>query len=148
MLQVSRWKLMITRLTFFSSVLLVYVASLCAVFRGMAQDALDAEGVVDLLALLWRYDETPLRVLCIDQIDALSLPPAFRRTAGAVLHFQQWLKKHAFDAAPTKLLQTEIIVLMMVTVGTMSWSLSARPPVPIQIMSRTTTEVFYGHLFP
>ena len=143
-LSVSRWKVCTTRLLFCSAYASIYWTMMVRVLEGIVQDALAGKGSFDLLALFLRYDETPLPVICIDSHDVMGIPPEFRRGRARGRQFQRWLKDACRDPAPAKLLQTEVVIAILVTLRGRRLAVGARPPVPWLALEKETTEVFWA----
>jgi hypothetical protein len=86
-----------------------------------------------------RCDESSMKLVTVDADFMFELPPEFS-------HLEAEWQKHmalARDVGPTKLLQTEIVVTIMVMLGGKYTIFSFPVLVPIQAMGRTTSSTYY-----
>ena len=77
-----------------------------SVLTACVADAEREGGFLVTLGLFWRYDETPLYVMCLDVLDIMALPPQFRTGRNRGRRFEKWLSSRGGVPAPCKLLNT------------------------------------------
>lgn len=110
--------------------------------RDICDDVDRMGGTNVLMSLFTRYDETPMRLCVVDSEAMWRLPtPHGADAQGVMATFQSAITTDR-DSAVTKLLQTEYIVSVLVSVRGEFYNFTFRPMVPIQSLGRTTGEVY------
>ena len=80
----------------------------------ITDDTLRQGGTCELMHTAIRKDETPMRVVVFDQDDLAVIPDGFLTTAITLKDISKLEIARARDAAPTKLLQSQWSIVIMV----------------------------------
>ena len=123
----------------------VYYTGMRFMCSEFVRDVKAKQGVCQQYTEFWRWDETPQKLTIVDQdqVDLLDTE-LFPRASNALKALRAKLKEDLRDVAPSKLLQSEVLIYLLAAfAGGRFVVLIVKPMLPCLIMERNTTETLW-----